>query len=75
MVKDSVLHQFTNASSKLRVLICTVAFGMGIDCVGVTYVIHYGPPNDVETYVQQTGRADRDGKESYCTLLVAVKIL
>ena len=74
LVKDSVLHQFTDASSKLRVLICTAAFGMGVDCAGVTHVIHYGPPNDVETYVQQTGRAGRDGKESYCILLLARKI-
>ena len=70
IIKESVLQQFTNLSSKLRILICTAAFGMGIDCVGVTRVIHYGPPNDIETYVQQTGRSGRDGKESYCTLLV-----
>lgn len=42
---------------------------MGVDCAGVTHVIHYGPPNDIEMYVQQTGRAGRIGKKSYCILL------
>ncbi|XP_065915560.1 ATP-dependent DNA helicase RecQ-like [Dysidea avara] len=58
--KSSVLAQCTDASSCLRVIICTAAFGMGVDCIGVNRVIHYGPPNDVETYIQQTGRSGRN---------------
>lgn len=69
MVKDTILHQFTAIDSKLCVLICTSAFGMGINCSGVSRIIHWGPPNDIETYIQQTGRSGREGELSYCTLL------
>ena len=71
-VKDSILIQSTLPNSTLRLIICTAAFGMGIDCVGVSRVIHWGPPNDVETYIQQTGRSGRSGRSgqlSYCILL------
>ena len=68
-VKDSILIQSTLPNSTLRLIICTAAFGMGIECVGVSRVIHWGPPNDVETYIQQTGRSGRSGQLSYCILL------
>ena len=68
-VKDSILRSCTESKSVLRLIICTAAFGMGINCVGVSRVIHWGPPNDVETYIQQTGRSGRCGELSYCTLL------
>ena len=54
-VKDSILRSCTESKSVLRLIICTAAFGMGINCVGVSRVIYWGPPNDVETYIQQTG--------------------
>ena len=70
-IKRCLLAQCTDASSCLRVIICTAAFGMGVDCIGVNRVVHYGPPNDVETYVQQTGRSGRNNEISYCQLLIA----
>jgi ATP-dependent DNA helicase RecQ len=67
-VKDKILHNCTS-KSVLRLIICTAAFGMGINCVDVGRVIHWGPPNDVEMYIQQTGRSGRSGDLSFCTLL------
>lgn len=67
-VRDTILKQFSRESC-LRVVIATVAFGLGIDCPDVRRVLHFGVPEDVETYVQQVGRAGRDGRMSYCTLL------
>ena len=66
-VKDKILSLFTSPSS-LRVVIATIAFGMGVDCPDVRQVIHWGVPDDTEMYVQETGRAGRDGLLS-CALL------
>ena len=67
-IRDTILEQFST-SSCLRIVIATVAFGLGINCPDVRRVVHYGIPNDVETYVQQVGRAGRDdGQISHCTV-------
>ena len=60
-VKDSIIASISNAESVLRILICTVAFGMGINSQGVRQVIHWGQSSDVESYIQKTGRRGRDG--------------
>ena len=63
-VKKKILELFTTPSSSLRVVIATVAFGMGIDCQDVRQIIHWGVPEDSEMYIQESGRAGRDGRFS-----------
>ncbi|XP_070581643.1 ATP-dependent DNA helicase RecQ-like [Ptychodera flava] len=60
-MKTAVLQDMTSPSSSLRLLFATEAYGMGADAVDVTRIIHAGPPRTLETYVQEIGRAGRDG--------------
>ena len=50
-IRDSIVTSFGTSHAPLRVVICTIAFGMGIDCVDVRQVIHWGPSSDIESYV------------------------
>ena len=68
-VKNQILKSFTSPTSPLRVVIATIAFGMGIDCPDIRQIVHLGPPDDIEGYLQATGRAGRDGKQSEALLL------
>lgn len=60
-VKDTILQVFPKPSGHMRVIVATIAFAMGLDCPNVRHVIHWGPPPNVESYIQETERAGRDG--------------
>ena len=68
VIKDKI-DQLFMMDSPLRVVIATTAFGLGIDCPDVRHVINFGLPSDIESYVQETGRAGRDSLPSLATLV------
>jgi ATP-dependent DNA helicase RecQ len=62
-------HQRFMSSGKRIVMIATSAFGLGVDKSDIRYVIHYQVPGSLEQYVQEAGRAGRDGLAARCILL------
>lgn len=67
-IKTQVIKNFTEGNT-LRIVCATIAFGMGVDCPDVRFVIHVGSPDDIESYIQETGHAGRDGLQSEAILL------
>lgn len=53
----------------MRIVIATVVFEMGIDTPDIRYVLHWGPPEDIEQYVQAVRRGGRDGQVCLTVLL------
>ena len=57
-------------NGKIGILIATSAAGMGVNFKGVQNVLNFGPPKDMDTFVQQFGRAGRDVNNAMAILLV-----
>ena len=70
-MKSQIIHSLTSTSlnAPLRIVCATVAFGMGIDCPDIRQVIHWGAPEDADLYVQEIGRAGRDGNQALGLLI------
>ncbi|XP_070577487.1 ATP-dependent DNA helicase RecQ-like [Ptychodera flava] len=60
VIKESIISSFQKPNGIVRVVFATSAFSMGMDLKSVDQVIHFGPPSDVEGYLQETGRVGRD---------------
>ena len=63
--KDLIFESFQCDEGHICILVATIAFGMGIDCKKAHRTIHFGPAKNVESYLQESGRAGRDGYQ--CT--------
>lgn len=69
-VRQNILSSFTQVDGNVRLIFATIAFAMGLDAPDVRRIIHWSPPDDIEMYIQESGRGGRDGKPSIAVLYV-----
>ena len=68
-VQQKVVKDFENPEGQIRLLFATIAFGMGVDVKSVHTIIHMGVPSDIDDYLQESGRAGRDGRQSVSVII------
>ena len=73
LVKETVENEFCKADGLVRVVFCTIAFGMGINVKGADTVIHLGPSGSLEDYHQESGRIGRDSEHMSHAILFKYK--
>ncbi len=71
--REAVQNRFMTADD--RIVVATIAFGMGIDKANIRAVYHYNLPKSLENYAQEIGRAGRDGAQSQCEVFAAAEDL
>jgi len=65
--RAEVAERFRTGST--RCIVATISFGMGIDQANIRMVVHYGMSRSIDAYMQEAGRAGRDGRPAYCLCL------
>ena len=71
--KKDIVAKFTVPDGPLRVVVCSSAFGLGVDCPNVRTVVHFKSPDTLMQFVQESGRVGRDGEVSKSLLFVGGK--
>ena len=66
-LQEYTLREFAKSDSVIRVLVCTIAFGMGIEIADIRRVVHWGPTSSMLAFWQEFGRAGRDGMPAIAT--------
>ena len=66
--RDQIQREFTEGT--LRIVVATVAFGMGLNIPDIRAIIHYDIPKSFESFIQEVGRAGRSGKQAYCRVFI-----
>ena len=68
-IKEKIKEDMRVENGNIQVLVATCAAGMGVNFKAIKYVINYGPPRDMDGFVQEFGRAGRDGGVAMAILL------